>query len=58
MIVGVNEHLEKYDSVDFIKKLVPIIGGKGGGGRKTLAQGGGNDLTKVDEVIKKFISMI
>jgi alanyl-tRNA synthetase len=36
---------------DLIKEIAPIVGGKGGG-RPTMARGGGNDADKVEEALK------
>ena len=38
-----------------------MLGGKGGGGRKDLAQAGGNDISKIDNAlayIKEKISIL
>lgn len=35
---------------DFVKALAPVLGGRGGG-KDDLAQGGGSDVTKIDEAI-------
>ena len=35
-----------------IKEISIILGGKGGGGRKDLAQGGGSDVSQINESIK------
>ncbi|EDM23379.1 alanine--tRNA ligase [Caminibacter mediatlanticus] len=37
---------------DLIKEFAPIVGGKGGG-KPDFAQGGGKDIERIDEVIKK-----
>ena len=37
---------------DLIKEFAPIVGGKGGG-KPDFAQGGGKDVSKIDELIKK-----
>ena len=36
----------------------PILGGKGGGGKKELAQGGGIEPAKSEEAINKTIDYI
>ena len=38
-------------AVDIVKTVVAELGGKGGGGRPDLAQGGGKDLENVDSAI-------
>ena len=50
--VGVTKELTtKYDAVKLVKIASEILGGKGGGGRKDLAQAGGQDLSKINEAI-------
>ena len=48
---------EKYNAVDLLKKFVEFLGGKGGGGRSDLAQGGAPFSKKVNE-LKSFILSI
>ena len=59
LLVGVNDSLIKsFNAIELLNSIVPLIGGKGGGGKDTLAQGGGNDNSKLDEIpqqIKKLI---
>ena len=43
---------EKLSAVDLVKAAVGALGGKGGGGRPDLAQGGAKDATQADEAIK------
>jgi alanyl-tRNA synthetase len=48
LVVGVTEDLaKKINAVDLLKKAVEAVGGKGGGGRPDMAQGGGPDGTKL-----------
>ena len=42
---------DKVSAVDIVKTVVAELGGKGGGGRPDLAQGGGKDLENVDSAI-------
>ena len=42
----------KFKAGDIIKKLAPIVGGTGGG-RPDMAQGGGNDVAKIDEALSE-----
>ncbi len=42
---------------DWIKKIVPIVKG-GGGGRTDFAQAGGKDISKVDEALKAALEYI
>ncbi len=49
---GVTSDLtDKLSAVDLVKAAVPELGGKGGGGRPELAQGGGADASKSAEAI-------
>ena len=48
-----NSYQEKYNAIDLLKKIVEFLGGKGGGGRSDLAQGGAPFSKKFDE-LKKF----
>jgi alanyl-tRNA synthetase len=50
--VGVTDDLTaKFSAVDLVKLGVEALGGKGGGGRPDMAQGGGPDGTKAAEAI-------
>ena len=45
LVIGVSpDLLPSFDAVDLIRKVVPLIGGKGGGGRPDLAQAGGSTV--------------
>ena len=51
--------LEKFDSSKLIAPVVEAIGGKGGGGKKDLAMGGGinkSGVTQALEILKKTIN--
>ena len=56
VVVAIDDNLvssKKMDAVKIIKETVaPLIKG-GGGGQKTLASAGGQDVSKLDEVIQK-----
>ena len=41
-----------FDASKEIKKISNILGGKGGGGRKDMAQGGGSDISQIDNCLK------
>ncbi len=50
--VGVTDDLtSSYSAVDLVQPAVAAVGGKGGGGRPDMAQGGGPDGAKADEAI-------
>ena len=52
LVIAVNESLvTKISAVDLIKLSVEIVGGKGGGGRAEMAQGGGNMADKIGDAI-------
>ncbi|GHT38359.1 hypothetical protein FACS189427_12390 [Planctomycetales bacterium] len=54
LIAGLSRDLiSKYNAIDLIGTLTPLIGGKGGGGRPDMAQGGGGDAAKLPEVFEK-----
>lgn len=53
-VIGVTPDLIlQYDSVKLVHIAGAVLGGKGGGGRADLAQGGGPELLKVDEAVEK-----
>ncbi|MTJ04348.1 MAG: alanine--tRNA ligase [Sediminimonas qiaohouensis] len=50
---GVTDDLTgKISAVDLVRAAVPELGGKGGGGRPDMAQGGGRDAANADAAIK------
>jgi alanyl-tRNA synthetase len=52
IVVGVNEDLlERFSAVDLVKIGVEKLGGKGGGGRPDMAQGGGPDAASAEDAI-------
>ena len=54
-----NDLFERYDSNIIVKKIVNFLDGKGGGGRKDLAQGGAplsKKFYQLKDSIKKIIS--
>ena len=52
LAVGVTDDLTgKVSAVDLVRAGVEALGGKGGGGRPDMAQGGGPDGTKANEAI-------
>jgi len=59
IVVGVTEDItNKYDAVEFTKAAVEILGGKGGGGRSDMAQGGGANYQKTEEAITIILNLI
>ena len=59
VVIGLSKNLEdNFDAVDLIRLATPILGGKGGGGKPSLAQGGGTDPNKSKEAITKIIDYI
>lgn len=54
-----NDLLDKFDSSTLIRPVVEAIGGKGGGGKKDLAMGGGSNEQKIPhaiDILKDLIS--
>jgi alanyl-tRNA synthetase len=43
----------RYSAVDLIRRVTPVIGGKGGGGRPDFAQSGGTDASKIAEALNE-----
>ncbi len=46
-----NDLTERVSAVDLVRAAAEAMGGKGGGGRADMAQGGGVDATKADDAI-------
>ncbi len=52
-VLGVsNDFKDLFDASKEIKNISSILGGKGGGGRKDMAQGGGSDSSQIYKCIK------
>ena len=52
LVVGVTPDLaERFSAVDLVRAGVEALGGKGGGGRSDMAQGGGPDGAKADAAL-------
>jgi len=59
LVVGVtNDISDKFDATEFTQAGVEILGGKGGGGRADMAQGGGPHYKKAEEAIKVISNLI
>ena len=43
---------------DLIKKATAYLGGKGGGGKKEFAQGGGKDISRIDSLLEFLSNLI
>ena len=55
IVLGVTEDLtSNFDSSEVIKDVSKILGGKGGGGRKDLAQAGGISLENIDQAMDRI----
>lgn len=59
IVVMVTQDLttQGYDAVNIIRSVARIVGG-GGGGRPTMAQAGGKDVTRLGEAIEQAPSLI
>ncbi|GHD99685.1 alanyl-tRNA synthetase [Defluviimonas sp. 20V17] len=56
---GVTEDLTgRVSAVEMVRAAVPVLGGKGGGGRPDMAQGGGADAAKAQAAIAAVEAMI
>ena len=59
IVVGVTDDItNKYNAIEFTKAAVEILGGKGGGGRVDMAQGGGPNYKNAEKAINKIITLI
>lgn len=59
LVIGVSSDLlPTFDAVDLIRKVVPLIDGKGGGGRPDLAQAGGSNPGGIAELFKGLATEI
>ncbi len=58
MVVTVTKALTgKHKAGDLVKELAPIVGGKGGG-RPDMAQAGGAEVGKVDDLLAAFYAKL
>ena len=59
VVVGVDKFLnEMYSAVTLVQAAVAELGGKGGGGRPEMAQGGGPDADKLPAAMDKIRSLL
>ena len=59
IVVGVTADLVKrFSAIDLVRLGVAQIGGKGGGGRSDMAQGGGPNAEKADEALRAIEAAI
>ena len=49
---------KKYNSLEIVKNISLLVGGKGGGGREDLAQGGGTEINKINDAIKYLYKIV
>lgn len=53
VVVGVNKtHTETLSAVTLVQKAVEILGGKGGGGKPDMAQGGGPEAGNISDALR------
>jgi len=59
LVVGVTEDItDKFSAIEFTKAGVEVLGGKGGGGRPDMAQGGGPNYKKSKDAIEEILNLI
>lgn len=59
LVIGVSpDLLPAFNAVDLIRRVVPAVGGKGGGGRPDLAQAGGPDAQGIESLFKELSKTI
>ena len=58
-MIGIEKNIsDTFDANDLIKLIIPVLGGKGGGGRSTLAQGGGSSPENSEKAVNILIEEI
>lgn len=56
LVIGVSSDLTpRFNAIDLIRKVVPLVGGKGGGGRPDLAQAGGSMVEGIEPLFKALV---
>ncbi len=59
LVVGVTDDLkDRFNAVDLVRVGVAELGGKGGGGRPDMAQGGGPEGARVDDALEAIAEAI
>ncbi len=59
VVIGVTDDLvDQYSAIDAVKNAVAVLGGKGGGGRADMAQGGGPSWQSAEAAIAEVRSII
>ena len=59
LVIGVTKDIsDQFNAIEFTKAGVEVLGGKGGGGRPDMAQGGGPNYKKAEEAIDTILSLI
>lgn len=59
LLVGVDDSLtEQYNAVTLLQEAVNVVGGKGGGGKPGMAQGGGPNGDKLPDALEQLKQMI
>ena len=59
LVVGVTEDLtERVNAVDLVRPGSAAVGGKGGGGRPDMAQGGGSDVSALPAVMAQLADWV
>jgi len=51
------DYLERVKAQEWIKEVVSYLGGKGGGGKPDFAQGGGEDVSKIPDLLLYLASL-
>ena len=58
-VIGIEKNISDiFDANDLIRLIIPVLGGKGGGGRNTLAQGGGSSPENSEKAVKILMEEI
>ncbi|MDC3091010.1 alanine--tRNA ligase [Rickettsiales bacterium] len=52
------DHVNKYNALILVREISTFLGGKGGGGREDMAQGGGLEIRKPDSLKQHIMALI